>query len=293
MQYVVQKNSGNTLQVMARETLTVDSDNDGLQDWEEALWKTDPKNPDTDGDGTLDGNEVNLNRNPLKTGPDDKNPSSPSFENLNKNEGGFAQDNTLTGSYARKFLTDYLTLKNQKGTLSESDKESLITSLVGDISAVPTEAADVYSVSDVAVSSDNSEEVVEKYSNEVKRIFIDESFVPENELVVFERLVDGVASGSIDDEDINKLNIAADVYAKAAIGMTKLTMVPSNAAQSHADIINGLKNTGLAIKDMVKLPSDPIKAIAGMKIYQQEVQRIYDAGQNLQNIFNQYGIIIF
>jgi len=28
--------------------LTLDSDNDGLRDWEEAIWKTDIKNPDTE-----------------------------------------------------------------------------------------------------------------------------------------------------------------------------------------------------------------------------------------------------
>ena len=35
-----------------------DTDEDGLADWEEALWQTDPKNPDSDGDGILDGAET-------------------------------------------------------------------------------------------------------------------------------------------------------------------------------------------------------------------------------------------
>ena len=48
-----------------------DTDQDGLKDWEEALWKTNPKNPDTDGDGTSDGEEVNSGRDPNKKGPDD------------------------------------------------------------------------------------------------------------------------------------------------------------------------------------------------------------------------------
>lgn len=42
--------------------LSFDSDNDGLRDWEEALWKTDPKNPDSDGDNILDGAEAKNNR---------------------------------------------------------------------------------------------------------------------------------------------------------------------------------------------------------------------------------------
>ncbi|MCX6995574.1 MAG: OmpA family protein [Kiritimatiellaeota bacterium] len=48
--------------VPARYTLAsggdIDSDNDGLTDKEEALYGTNPYNPDTDGDGLLDGEEV-------------------------------------------------------------------------------------------------------------------------------------------------------------------------------------------------------------------------------------------
>ena len=46
--------------------LDADSDSDGLKDWEELLWKTDPSKTDTDGDGTNDNEEISLNRNPLK-----------------------------------------------------------------------------------------------------------------------------------------------------------------------------------------------------------------------------------
>lgn len=48
-----------------------DTDGDGLLDFEEALWRTDPHNPDTDGDGTADGEEVRLHRDPRKAGPND------------------------------------------------------------------------------------------------------------------------------------------------------------------------------------------------------------------------------
>ena len=57
--------------ILAETISRQDSDNDGLPDWEEALWKTDSHNPDTDSDGTLDGEEVKLGRNPTKKGPGD------------------------------------------------------------------------------------------------------------------------------------------------------------------------------------------------------------------------------
>lgn len=53
------------------ESQNIDTDNDGLKDWEEDLYKTDPLNPDTDNDGYLDGEEINSGHNPLVKGPDD------------------------------------------------------------------------------------------------------------------------------------------------------------------------------------------------------------------------------
>lgn len=46
----------------------VDTDGDGLTDAEEALYKTDPNNPDSDGDGFSDGEEVKNGFSPLGPG---------------------------------------------------------------------------------------------------------------------------------------------------------------------------------------------------------------------------------
>lgn len=54
------------------DTLSQDTDADGLKDWEERLRGTDLGNKDSDADGTIDGKEVVLGRNPLKPGPEDR-----------------------------------------------------------------------------------------------------------------------------------------------------------------------------------------------------------------------------
>lgn len=41
-----------------KKDFSLDSDSDGLKDWEEILWGFDINNPDTDGDGILDGKEI-------------------------------------------------------------------------------------------------------------------------------------------------------------------------------------------------------------------------------------------
>ncbi len=49
----------------------IDTDSDGLCDYDETYWNTDFKNPDTDGDGFKDGEEVLTGHDPVKAGPDD------------------------------------------------------------------------------------------------------------------------------------------------------------------------------------------------------------------------------
>lgn len=49
-------------------SLTIDTDNDGLEDFLEALYGTDANNPDTDGDGFKDGEEVDNGYNPKGSG---------------------------------------------------------------------------------------------------------------------------------------------------------------------------------------------------------------------------------
>lgn len=52
-----------------KEKIIIDSDKDGLSDYEERnIYGTDPYNPDTDGDGMSDGDEVRNNRNPKGPG---------------------------------------------------------------------------------------------------------------------------------------------------------------------------------------------------------------------------------
>src|SRR3989344_8258983 len=69
-----------TLENIIAITGDIDTDSDGLKDWEEALFKSDPNNKDTDGDGTEDDEEVKLGRNPTLAGPNDKLPN-PDIQN--------------------------------------------------------------------------------------------------------------------------------------------------------------------------------------------------------------------
>lgn len=100
---------------------SIDSDCDGLTNSEEALYGTNPNNPDTDGDGYSDGVEVKSGYDPLKPAPGDKLTTSS------------AQDNSKTLQSQGSPLTDNLinNLNNfiaAKGTqaISSSDINSFL-----------------------------------------------------------------------------------------------------------------------------------------------------------------------
>ena len=61
-----------SFQEVRGENIFVDSDQDGLSNEEERLYKTDPQNRDTDGDSYSDGVEVQSGYDPLKPAPGDK-----------------------------------------------------------------------------------------------------------------------------------------------------------------------------------------------------------------------------
>lgn len=88
---------------ISRQLLTkVDTDGDGLTDWEEILYHTDAQKEDSDGDGTKDGEEVNTGRHPLQKGPGDT---------ISRTDGGegyarisLSGENNLTATILENFL---------------------------------------------------------------------------------------------------------------------------------------------------------------------------------------------
>ena len=97
-----------------------DNDNDGLKDWEEGLWRTDPNNPDTDGDGTNDGDEARDGRNPLTAGPDDYLADNDFIEKTNSDF--LDESQTKTDKFAQNLFGKYLSLRkdSQEGLNNEN-----------------------------------------------------------------------------------------------------------------------------------------------------------------------------
>ena len=290
-EYIANKDN-NALAVVVDKTSQYDADTDadGLKDWEEALWKTDPKKADTDGDGTNDNEEITLGRDPLKAGPND---TISDKEDLVAQEKALAdsKQNTMTAIYARKFMNDYLMLKTQKGTLEDSDKKQLVDSFMSNIK--PLEVEDKYKLSSLKTTQDELEEAIKKYADEMKKLFIDDhhTFIDDN--AMFKVLLKKLKEKDSDyGEEVLGLNYSASMYSWLA-GQMFLITTPASLAKEHIEATNGFNNMAVGLAGMALVPSDSVMAMAGFKLQEEQIKRANSAIKNIQTFFSKYGIFVF
>lgn len=225
-----------------------DSDNDGLLDWQEELYGTDPLNPDTDGDDTLDGDEVKDGRDPRIAGPNDP---LLSYNDYFKSAADFETfaTGTVTSQLSVDLLSQYLTLK-QKDQLTDEASEKLVTEIAQSaVQGIVTQK--MFTQEDLPVVT-SSRESVKTYGTQFAL-----------EFVSYMQKLDSLKSLS----DTVYIPAVATTYTEFAHSLAVLT-VPSVVVEAHVEILNRLYETGVLLEMLSDEESDPIKAIALMGQYQ-------------------------
>lgn len=293
--YTREGNDKNSLAVVQPEAnlYDMDADGDGLKDWEEVLWKTDPDKKDTDGDGASDNEEIKAGRDPLKPGPNDKSSEKP--EAVKKVE-QLEQNETLTASYAKQFLAQYLTLKQQKGALTEEDKQKLVNSIIGSLDS--QEIKDQYTASDLRISKNNSDAHLTAYAKKIKNILLAKTNNKENVIEAFENIIEILKNEENSPEaDIGKqiliINKASSDYDFARKQLLDIGEVPGDFAMFHLDLVNGFNNLSNSLKSMADFSKDPLKAMVGRNKFEEEISRVYITVQEMVKNFDKKNISMF
>lgn len=161
----------NTLAVLPQQEgsayLSFDSDQDGLKDWEETIYRTDPHNPDTDGDGTPDGEEVALLRDPSKPPPDAISSSAsdtPQTDDLTQRF--FLSGENLTQRFANQLA---LLLVKGQGSKTPIDPKQVAAEVTSFINKT-TQPITILSKRDLTIAAAESPATIRAYLNEVARI---------------------------------------------------------------------------------------------------------------------------
>jgi len=228
-----------------KDIIEKDSDNDGLPDWEEALWGTDPNLKDTNGDGISDLIEITQKKKNLQIN------SSPKEQVSELNE---------TEVFARNLFTTVAALK-QAGQFNEKS--------VADLSAAFTQSilenslTDAFALSDlkkVASTKENNQAYLENINKLTENY---RHFNLGSELEIL-----GNAVQKKDEKDVAQLKDMGEAYQKFGAELSKIE-VPEEIAENHLVMVNSAIKMGGALVNLAQVFTNPLNAIKYLPAYKQ------------------------
>ena len=239
-----------------------DSDGDGVPDWEESLWGTDPKNPATF-QGISDKTYIESKKKEL---------------NGNKDTGPDSGNLTETEKFAREFFSTYVAMK----TSGQTDDTTInnFSSYLGDNIANPI-LTDRYTEANLTIdNSNNGAGDSKKYFSELKKIFdtYRDSGIGE-ELSIMDT---GLASGGdLGEDSVTRLSTIANLYKDFTEKASKIP-VPKNLVTYDLKMLNDGNNTGISVLNMTKISTDPIIGLGGVTQYQKYSSEFVNSSQELE-----------
>lgn len=242
-----------------------DSDIDGLPDWQEELYGSDPQKTDTDEDGTNDGDEITLDRDPTIPGPKDPLITRADLINM---QVGSSTPGTITDKASIELFTNYLMLKKQ-GTLKPEDEAKL----VDDISKQVTASAslkDKYALKDLTVT-ESTNETITIYGDRIAQAALAFYY----ELDSYKNFQDA--------EYLLKISAAYKKYGDTLF----VVRVPNVMQDVHLVLVNYMYKTSTFFEVLSKADADPMAGLVVASQYkatQISEQQLYTTlGQYFKN----------
>ncbi len=265
----------------AKSLANIDTDGDGLLDWEESYWGTDYKKVDTDGDKTQDGKEIELRRDPLTAGPND----------YVRTIGEAKQ--TMTSSLAdltesEKLMRGMLTSIMYSSDPTNKDFAKQITQdIVTSINEKGKNLPDTYTLSQIKTVSETNENL-KTYGNAVGNILksSEETIKEGNTSVLI--LARGLKAS--DNDIFNELDPLIKKNKAEALALLKLS-TPKYTASLHLALINSIENVAFAIGNLKFVISDPVRGLIGMQQYKTAVQEAESAREKVRDHLENSGIV--
>lgn len=256
----------------AAQTSNQDTDKDGLKDWEETLWGTDPLNNDTDGDGTDDGSEVDQDRNPAMEGPDDTIDLSKDIPTQNQED----VELTATEKVAAIFFKEYVTLRQSGGLNDPAAQAELLQKIVAQFNEVAK--APQHTLNDILVGPLSGTESARSYGNLVA-VAIEQNPLPGNTPAL------NLLLSALEQDDPKQLEVLA-VYEKAYRGIEDSLLqivVSTEAAPLHLALVNQFTALRWQVESMQQAFEDPVVMMHAVNPHVESSRALLDTLGRLQS----------
>lgn len=239
----------------------IDTDGDGVYDWEEALWGTDAKNPDSNADGISDGAEIARKKEALQlTGPN----ASAEIDESNLSE---------TEKLARDIYTT-IAIAAEGGINDEKSQE--ITNDIAKTIINKTPSEPTYSLGSLTVvpySATTQAAYLNKmggafqYNEEIKQLL--------------RTTTEQIKASSIDPVFFKASGDELATYAKNM----SLVVVPEPAKEMHLLLTNSYDRIAKILIGLSQIETDPIFAFSYGIEYQDAIIDLSTAYANMSNYF--------
>lgn len=235
-----------------------DSDSDGLPDWEESLYGTDPLNAQSVQTGLTDAEAVaqGLVKPRFVTEVSEQN-----RQNVTEDMPGvLAASNSVTDRFAQAFFKNYMATRGD-GQPTEEQVLQFAESAVADLRTSNAPAQE-YSISDVRTGTGGAA-AVKEYIAAVEAAFLKfptRAGSPELEYVTL-----AVTGG--DTSSLDKARGIAQNYMRQADELM-LIPVPPEARLMHLALANSVHALGVITENMAAMDTDPMLGMLGIIEYQ-------------------------
>lgn len=249
-----------------------DMDADGLRDWEEALWGTNPNNPDSDGDGTLDGVEVKKGRNPTIEGPSDfiVQGSTADFL-LGQRAASGPQPGNLSDSLSQNLFTTYV--DGKEGRISGNEQAEQIVGIAQN--ALNTVSfQNFYSSSDFNTISSTDIVAIKKYGNDLA----------EAQIKLLQDLTE--SDGSL----TGKTTFLSIIYRDHSRNLAEFS-VPEPLIETHVALTNNFANLSSYLYNVEEYDLDPAKAMFSLQQYEVIRENVGQLTDTIPQFFRNSGIV--
>lgn len=238
--------------------LEKDTDNDGLADWEEILWNSDPKKTDTDGDGRTDGEEARQGNDPTVVGVG----NLAGARDIAASTTALALDNptNATQALSRELFSTYMQSlqKDPQHKLTEEEQDAMTDKALATAKQYLT--APLYEMKDVhtvPATPENRATYLYAFTIGIDALI---KGVP-NEFDALSRFVNGDRESAVRD-----LKKAYQLYSERAEIFKNLS-VPADAIEYHLQFMNGLLAYLHDLDSFAQYENDPIRAAVSVNTF--------------------------
>ena len=234
--------------------LEKDSDKDGILDWEEGLWSTDPNNKDTDGDGINDKAEI---------------------EQLKEERGLDApteDPNTLsqTDKFSQELFATVAAL-SQNGELDQASIDQISEALKQEIQSKTI--GKIFTSSDITTTNNNSAAIILNYNNTLNNLSTKYQ-IRVNPIVVFQESL--MEDGEIDTSVLYQLEPVVSNL-EGLVGELLKVSVPTELATLHLNYTNSLQRLKENLDNIMSVEVDPLIALGSISKYEENSDAIEEA----------------